>query len=362
MSVKISIIMPSLNVGSFIKQCIDSVVSQTLTDIEIICIDAGSTDDTLDILKEYEKNDSRVNLLHSDRKSYGYQMNQAISQAQGEYIGIVETDDYIAEDMFEKLYSLSDDGQIDVVKSNFFHVLEDGQINRDTGKSGLIKENVKFTIEEYPAIIKAHPSIWAGIYRREFLISNNIRFIEEPGGGWVDNPFFYETSFAAKSIKYTDEAYYYYREFNPNSSTNNLQDYTLPIKRMLDNLDVVDKYNLKSKKILKMVYMRAFAYLRNIKRREYFEDNLDEVRPLLNRMMLRLDEDYIKANSSQNDKMEYYRYLSPLKLKDEYSHEEYENLLKENEFLYDTISKLQKKKKDNPNKDSSIKSKLKRIF
>jgi glycosyltransferase involved in cell wall biosynthesis len=360
---KVSVIMPSLNVGEYIEQCIESVANQTLEDIEIICIDAGSTDGTLEILKEYEKKDSRIKLLDSDKKSYGYQMNMAISHAEGEYIGIVETDDYISKDMFEKLYDLSK-GEIDVVKSNFYHVEESGKIRKDTGKRNHVAEKKTFTIEDFPAIIKAHPSIWAGIYRREFLLNNDIRFIEEPGGGWVDNPFFYETAFGAKSIIYTDEAYYYYREFNPASSSNNLSDYTIPIKRMLDNLDVVNRYSKKSDGILKMVYMRAFAYLRNIQRREFFTENLEEVRPLLHEMMLRMDGDYINAHSDIADKMEYYRYLSPLRPSSEFSDSEYENLLKENDFLYERIAKLEKanKKLKDGNKQPSIKNKLKKLF
>ncbi|WP_298500961.1 glycosyltransferase [uncultured Methanobrevibacter sp.] len=358
MNPKVSVIMPSLNVADYIEECIKSVVMQTLGDIEIICIDAGSDDGTLEILEMYADKDERIRLLHSDVKSYGHQMNAAIAEAKGDYIAIVETDDYIASNMFESLFDLSENGSVDVIKGNFYHVSE-RETRKDTGKKGLVKENVKFTIEDYPAIIKAHPSIWAGIYRREFLLDNNITFIEEPGGAWVDNPFFYETSFAAKSIKYTDEAYYYYREFNPTSSTNNLSDYTIPIKRMLDNLDVVDKYNKKSDAILSMVYMRAFAYLRNIERREYFTENLPEVRPLLFEMMKRLDEAHIK---SKRDKTEYYKYLSPLRLKRQFSDEEYEYLLRENDFLYESLSQCENRKEDKQKEQSSFKGKLKKFF
>lgn len=72
---KISVIMPSLNVSKYIKQCLQSVLNQTLEDIEIICVDGGSTDGTLDIIQQYVKKGNRVKLIHSDIKSYGYQMN-----------------------------------------------------------------------------------------------------------------------------------------------------------------------------------------------------------------------------------------------------------------------------------------------
>ncbi|WP_407376078.1 glycosyltransferase family 2 protein [Methanobrevibacter sp.] len=364
---KVTVIMPSLNVADFIDECITSVTKQSLSDIEIICIDAGSTDGTLEILKSHASKDSRVSLIHSDRKSYGHQMNVAMSQARGEYIGIVETDDYVDSEMFEKLYSSNLNGKADVVKASFYHVYENGDMKKDRAKSGHVTENEAFSIEEFPAFIKGHPSIWAGIYRREFLEKNGITFIEEAGGGWVDNPFFYETAFAADSIVYMDDAYYYYREFNPTSSSNNLNDYTIPIRRMLDNLDVYDKYGKKSEGIAKMVHMRAFAYLNNIKRRDYFDENLPEVRPLLCEMMSRLDEEYIKKNYSADQQLEYYRYLSPLRLKSDFTDDEYEKLIKENDFLYEFISELQNKKtekkpKETNNTKSSFKSRFRKIF
>lgn len=118
---KISVILPSLNVKQYIEQCIESVLNQTLEDIEIICVDAGSDDGTLEILKKYSELDSRIKLIHSDIKSYGHQLNLAIEQSKGEYIGIVETDDYIDENMYEVLYDLTDNGVVDISKVNFYH-------------------------------------------------------------------------------------------------------------------------------------------------------------------------------------------------------------------------------------------------
>ena len=94
---KVSIIMPSLNVAGYICECMESVIHQTLKDIEIFCIDAGSTDGTLEILERYAGEDERIRVVHSDKKSYGYQINLGIDMALGEYLGIVETDDYIVE-------------------------------------------------------------------------------------------------------------------------------------------------------------------------------------------------------------------------------------------------------------------------
>ena len=88
-NIKISVILPSLNVGTYIEECLHSVIKQTLTDIEIICVDAGSTDGTLEILEKYAAEDERITVIRATKKSYGYQMNLGIDAARGEYIGIV---------------------------------------------------------------------------------------------------------------------------------------------------------------------------------------------------------------------------------------------------------------------------------
>ena len=83
---KVSIIMPSLNVAPYITECMESVIHQTLQDLEILCVDAGSTDGTWEILEEYSKRDGRIRLIRSPQKSYGYQMNLGIREAVGRKI------------------------------------------------------------------------------------------------------------------------------------------------------------------------------------------------------------------------------------------------------------------------------------
>ena len=117
--VRISVIMPSLNVNEYIDACMASVRNQTLCDIEILCIDAGSTDGTVEKLAEYAQKDARIKLLHSDIRSYGHQVNMGLGSAVGEYIAIVETDDYVSTNMLERLYDVAKRGTVDYVKGNF---------------------------------------------------------------------------------------------------------------------------------------------------------------------------------------------------------------------------------------------------
>ena len=98
---KVSIILPSLNVHEYIEDCLKSVCNQQLQDVEIICVDAGSTDGTLEIIQNFAKKDERIKLILSEKKSYGLQMNLGVDASNGKYIGIVETDDYVRPEMFK---------------------------------------------------------------------------------------------------------------------------------------------------------------------------------------------------------------------------------------------------------------------
>lgn len=362
---EVSVLIPSLNNEDYIAECVNSVINQSLENIEIICIDAGSTDSTLSILNDFSKRDSRVKIIQSDKRSYGYQMNLGMNEAIGQYIGIVESDDYIDERMFEELISLSNNAEMDIIKSSFFHVYDEGDIKIDENKRELDNVNNPFTIYDRERFLKGHPSIWAGIYKRDFLMENNIYFLEEDGAAWVDNPFFYETAFAADKIIYTPKAFYYYRESNVNSSSNSLESFTIPIKRMIDNLNVVEKYGCKDENILYIIYVRAFAYLDNISKRDGFEEHTEELWPLIHEMFLMMDENIVCHRFNLNQQELYYKFLSHLPFLESDNNllkEDYGFIIKENEFLYYKIDKLNeeiKKSKSRFNKNKKTNSKLK---
>lgn len=311
--------MPSLNVGDYMEECLSSVVKQTIDDIEVICVDAGSTDKTLDIIKNHQKTDNRIKLLMSDKKSYGHQVNMGIKEAKGSYIAIVETDDYIDENMFKKLYSYSNNDTIDIIKGNFYYLndYDDSnlEIEKDVTKRELTSNKV-FTLKEEPLFVEGHPSIWAGIYLREFLLKNNIWFMEEPKGGWVDNPFFFETAIKANKIIYIDEALYYYRITNPNSSTNDFGDNTLPMRRILNIYDVIKENNVQDKNIIKIFYIRLFRYIELIL--QYNGNDIEkldyETCDYIQQALKIVDEKIVKEDMVRNFKVLYYKFMSPLLL------------------------------------------------
>lgn len=314
---KISVIMPSLNVGPYMEECLSSVLNQSFDNIEVICVDAGSTDDTLRIIKNHKKTDNRIKLIHSNKKSYGHQVNLGINKSKGTYISIIETDDYADKDMLKNLYDLCEDDTVDIIKGTFYYLNDYDDLNKefikDDAKKGLIS-NKPFTLKEEPLFIEGHPSIWAGIYLKEFLDKNNIRFLEEPKGGWVDNPFFYESALKAKKIVYLDEPVYYYRITNPNSSSNDFGDNTLPMRRILDMYKILEENNVRDKNILLLFYNRLFRYIEII-----LENNDNDINSLdykdccyIQKVLKKLDENIVQENLKTTFRVLYYKFMSPI--------------------------------------------------
>lgn len=226
-SPRVTVILPSLNVADYIEETLDSICNQTLEDIEILCIDAGSIDGTEEIIKEYEKKDSRVRFVHSGIRSYGHQMNMGISLAKGEYIGILETDDYVDSDMYEDLYQLATENNLDVIKSNYryFFEKENGDkffVESDLSKDFKIEYDKIFSCEDYiSGKYNNDVYIWDGIYRADFIREKGIRFNETLGASFQDWGFKYLTFLQAQRIMYVRNAYYNYRKDNLGSSTYN---------------------------------------------------------------------------------------------------------------------------------------------
>lgn len=224
---KISVIMPSLNVASYIRECMDSVICQTLKELEILCIDAGSTDGTWKILQEYAEKDDRIRLIKSDKKSYGYQMNLGLKAAAGEYIGIVETDDFILPEMYEELYACAKSQNADFVKSDFdvFTAFPEGErlfLRYSLKKYSGIRYNTLFTSEDYVDNRQTvDVFIWNGIYKRSFLLENHIVFQETPGAAFQDCGVRYQIALCVRRGFFVNKSYYRYRRDNVSSSTYN---------------------------------------------------------------------------------------------------------------------------------------------
>lgn len=265
---KVSIIIPIYNVEKYIKECLDSIIGQTLKDIEIICVDDGSTDHSYEILEDFVQKDNRIKIIKKLNSGYGDSMNTGISQAQGEYIGIVESDDWVERNMFETLYKAAKEHNAEVVKSNFFDYYSTDSFRCKLREILPDKDyNQVFSPLERQGIFYSKPSIWSAIYKKEFLTENKINFLTTPGASYQDVSFNFKVWSYAKKVYLIKDAFVHYRLDNETSSVNSKEkafyicDEYKEIEAFLDS-------NAEKKKHLEAIKNRSkyLTYLWNFER------------------------------------------------------------------------------------------------
>ena len=233
---KVSIILPVYNVAPYLRQSLDSIIAQTLTDIEIICVDDGSTDDSGKILDEYKEKDNRITVIHKRNAGTGAARNDGLKIATGECIGFVDPDDWILPNMYERLYNILQDKELDIVMftpdvfndqtqkhegflyfqdSNFPKILDDKIFNKDD-----------ISPFSYPMCV------WNKLYRKKLFDDNNIDFAE--GLDFEDHKVIFKSLFTAKRIYFIREKLYVYRHSRQGSILSDND------TRMFDHIKIYD--------------------------------------------------------------------------------------------------------------------------
>lgn len=319
--IKVSVVIPIFNVELFLPQCLESVLVQSLKDIEVICVNDGSTDNSLNILLEYAEKDNRIKIIDKDNAGYGHTMNMGMDMAKGEYIAIVESDDWILQDMLKTLYKTAKKNKLDFVKSDFYRFFGEGE--------NIIKNyfDVDPTGEYYNKVISTSQShetytmlmnTWTGLYKTDFLRKNCIRHFETPGASYQDNGFWFKTFAYGKRVMFIPEAFYMYRRDNPNSSVKNKEKvYAMDTEYELIHNFLNEKGNLSE-------YIDAFTYAKyhnfhftmNRIAREFKKEFLENTANNFREMIINnefdpslLDEnDQYTLNWIINDTENYYKY------------------------------------------------------
>lgn len=217
----VSLLVPVYNVERYLRECLDSACAQTLHDIEIICINDGSTDSSPDIIRSYMECDERVRMIDKENSGYGASMNKGLDAARGRYIGILESDDFFEPDALEVLVNAAEKFDAQVVKANFWFYWSSP--DRRDELFELVTEqmaNRPVNPMEEPDIFYAKPSIWSALYRRDFLEENKIRFLETPGASFQDSAFNFKVWASADRVTFVRDAVLHYRQDNESSSVN----------------------------------------------------------------------------------------------------------------------------------------------
>ncbi len=214
----VSVLVPCCNVENYVRQCLDSVTGQTLKDMEIICINDGSTDNTPAILREYASKDSRIRIIDKPNSGYGDSMNRAIDAATGEYIGIVESDDWADPDMFESLYLAAKEHDADLVKSNFYDY--EGGVSTLNRIIPPCCAGKTLTPQRHMEALLQTTYVWTDLFRRSWLNRQGIRFLPTPGASYQDMSFNFKTLTSAERVFFLNRAFLHYRRDNEASSVN----------------------------------------------------------------------------------------------------------------------------------------------
>lgn len=181
---KVSVIIPVYNVEKYLRQCLDSVVGQTLQDIEIICVNDSSTDKSLSILKEFQERDKRIRIIEQENAGAGAARNRGMSVAKGKYLSFLDSDDFFEKDMLEKAYNMAEEDQVDFVvyKSDQYHTEEDKFIQT----TWVVRENEippyhPFNHRQMTSnVFKVFVGwAWDKLYRRDFVETHKLQFQEQ---------------------------------------------------------------------------------------------------------------------------------------------------------------------------------------
>lgn len=227
--IKISIIVPVYKVELSLEKCIESLLKQTLDNIEIILVNDGSPDNCPKICEKYAKKYSNIKVIHKNNSGLGYARNSGLSIAQGEFIGFVDSDDYVDFNMFEKLYNAAVEEEADAAYTGFYNVYNNRIIssNSFTDKNLIFygkNEVQKFLMDliaseiDYPEDSKYGATVWKGIFKRSIIEEFNLKFYSEKEYISEDGLFNIDFFTKVNKVVIIPGCYYYYL-YNPNSLT-----------------------------------------------------------------------------------------------------------------------------------------------
>lgn len=220
--VKVSVVVPVYNVEEFLAECLDSICNQTLSDIEIICVNDGSKDNSLDILNEYASKDERITVIDQENGGHAVATNRGMDLATGKYLFLMDSDDILDLTALEQTYNVAEQKDVDFVifQAINYYMDKDEYIEEENYSMNGLADYVGDSVFNYRDVkdfvftISVTP--WSKLYNRQFIENNRIRFPE--GLVFDDNVFFFDVLFAAERITFLKK-HLFKRRWYPTSST-----------------------------------------------------------------------------------------------------------------------------------------------
>lgn len=298
---KVSVIVPIYNSEKTLKKCIESIISQTYSNIEIILVNDGSKDTSLNIMKEYKEKDSRIIMISQPNKGVSGARNTGIKNATGDYITFIDSDDYIEKDMLEETINIFKKYDCDVVRNNYKLAYKGGNVKfkdeleeekntlveMKTQRNSIIKKVLLGKVQSYSWLLTIKSEI---IKKNQLLFDEDILFME-------DIVFLMRLLFVADNIFFYNEPKYYYYQSNNNSLTKNQTSYIKNMNNILimkQRLIEILELNLNNQsdqyiKIINTIYTNALiGYLKiSVIKQQDYEMILKELKRMRERSIVK---------------------------------------------------------------------------
>ena len=214
-AIKVSVIVPIYNVEKYLAECLDSIVNQTLRDIEIICVNDGTTDNSAEIMEQYAQKDPRIKTITQENGGLSVARNSGLAIATGEYLFFTDSDDILELNALEKLYAISKEKDLDVLYFDHIRFYENGDPNTYFDRSAICQDYTK-KIYDGVSFYRASrdggiysPVVWSQFFSRSFMDANKLSFY--PGILHEDNLFSFQVTMTAQRAAYLPEKLYWHR-------------------------------------------------------------------------------------------------------------------------------------------------------
>ncbi|MBR6412892.1 MAG: glycosyltransferase [Alphaproteobacteria bacterium] len=262
----VSVIVPVYNTAPYLRKCLDSLLNQTLTDMEIIVVDDGSTDGSDKIIDDYAKRFKRIVAIHKKNGGVASVYNVALRRARGKYIGIIDSDDWTNNKMFETLYEKAKETSANVVKSfAYWPERERKHKGKHTKRIAIPLNKCNRLIKdplEISELIQGHPCHWTAIYNHRFLSKIKLKLTEKPKESAADIEFIYKVWLNLKSVYVVPKAFVHYRLDRPNAERNSNAKMSF---RLINVHEIVRDYFLKEKADKTFWYIKTHSEFCHLK-------------------------------------------------------------------------------------------------
>lgn len=308
---KISIIIPVYNSEKYLRKCLESVRGQTFSNIEIICVDDGSTDKSKQIIDEFAQVDNRFVVIHQSNKGESNARNVGLKTATGDYIGFLDCDDWIEPDMYEMLLEALEKNQVDIAAAGWVKEYDDKSIvmeNKLALKSNVLNQKELMTCVYRRDDYQGFAYMWNKLYKRALLYDKTgemILFDEKLKLGG-DVLFLAQMLMQAQSAVFIDKAVYHYYQRGDSGC------HTKEIERLMDWLKayeyVIELFQREKIEEDVLIWVKRFLayHSSNVAEAAYKQKKIDKLR-ICQEIMRNYETEYLKTNSQYQDRIERYK-------------------------------------------------------